>query len=115
MNFNRRLVALEEKLVGQTVTLKLKDGTVCRTTEEKLWATFFETHQVWSDFLLSKPEGQREFGVVPKEVIKAVPLLKAILNTVDDDAPGEPVNLIQIFCGGPDLGNLPKPQGLAAA
>jgi hypothetical protein len=109
MNFNRRLKALEEKLVGLTVTLKLKDGTVHRTIDEKLWATYFETHRVWSEFLRSKPEGQREFGVVPKEVIKAVPLLKTILDTVIDDAPGEPVNLIQVFCGGPAVGNSPTP------
>jgi len=85
------------------VTLTLKDGTVHRTTDERLWATYFETHQVWSQFLQSRPEGQRQFGVVPKEVIKAVPLLRTILNTVDDDAPGEPVNLVQVFCGGPAL------------
>jgi len=107
MNFNRRLAALEEKFVGHLVTLTLKDGTLHRTTDEKLWATYSEVHQVWSQFLLSMPEGQRAFGVVPKEVIKAVPLLKTILDTVDDDAPAEPVNLIQVFCSGSALAKSP--------
>jgi hypothetical protein len=101
MNLKHRVQVLETKFDPHLVTLKLKDGSVHQMPEAALWKTVFETTKAWSTFHLSVPEEARVFGVVPKEVVKAVPLLQTILDTTHDDADGYAVNLIQNLCAGP--------------
>jgi hypothetical protein len=105
MSLKRRVQSLEAKLNVNYITLQLKDGTVHRTTEAKLWDTFCEMRAAWSEFDLSMTDHERELGAVPNEVIRAVPLLQTILDTVHDDADGQAVNLIQVLCAGPNLGD----------
>jgi hypothetical protein len=97
--------SLEAKFNVSSVTLTLKDGTQRRVPGRELWETVFRTQEAWSRYHCSLPPEQRVFGIVPKEVVKAVPLLQTILDTVKDDADGYAVNLIQNFCSGPNVGN----------
>jgi hypothetical protein len=105
MSLKRRVQSLETKFNLNYVSLQLKDGTVHRTTEAKLWNTFFEMNAAWSKFDFSLPADERVLGAVPTEVVRVVPLLQTILDTVHDDADGQAVNLIQILCSGPNRGD----------
>ncbi len=106
MSLKHRVQSLENKLNMNYVSLQLKDGTVHQTTEAKLWNTFFELNAAWSRFDASLPADKRVLGPVPNEVVEAIPLLRAILDTVDDDSGGGAVNLIQVLCAGPNLGSM---------
>ena len=94
MSLKHRVQSLENKLNMNYVSLQLKDGTVHQTTEAKLWNTFFELNAAWSRFDASLAADKRVLGPVPNEVVEAIPLLRAILDTVDDDSGGR--------CGKPD-------------